>query len=205
MDTRRFGDLGLFSSFIFNYFPDRLANIIASQMNQMKGSDRKMWLEVWEEKAVTLCSAGSYQIRFIPSCRSLSSSATGTDSSGSFSKEQRESSAHASGEGSQLTSPTRLLNAFTTSSLVPASSLPHPPQLQLQKELFSSGIPTSAHLLDQIVCNFKAFTSSTQYCGTGTPGTVFTKICLQGPNFALPSYWSLLHPHITSVLIVLSS
>lgn len=70
MDTHGFGGLGLSSNFLFNYFPDRLANIIASQINQMKGSDRKMWLKVWEEKAVIpLSSAGSYQIRFISSCR----------------------------------------------------------------------------------------------------------------------------------------
>lgn len=70
MGSHGFGVLSLFSSFLFNYFPDRLANIIASQINQTKGSDRKMWLEVWEEKAVIpLCSAGSYQIRFISSCR----------------------------------------------------------------------------------------------------------------------------------------
>lgn len=68
VDTYGFG--GLFSSFLFHYFADRLANIIASQVNQTKGSERKMWLEVWEEKAVIpLCSAGSYQIRFISSCR----------------------------------------------------------------------------------------------------------------------------------------
>lgn len=70
VDTHGFGGLGLFPSFLFDYFSDRLANIIASQVNQTKGSDRKMWLEVWEEKAVIpLCSAGSYQITFISSCR----------------------------------------------------------------------------------------------------------------------------------------
>lgn len=69
VDTHGFEGLGLFSDFLFNYFPDILADIIAPQINQTKGSDRKMWLEVWEEKAVIpLCSAGSYQIRFTSSC-----------------------------------------------------------------------------------------------------------------------------------------
>lgn len=106
VDTRGFGGLGLFSSFLFNYFPDRLANIIASQVNQTKGSDRKMWLEVWEEKAIIpLCSAGSYQIRFISSCRTSELQGCRHRLVRQLLQEQRESSAHASGEGRQLSNP----------------------------------------------------------------------------------------------------